>query len=503
MTYRNSFMAALLIVITLPLWAEPRLDYDEDDDGLIEIHDLADLNEIRNNITAVNYSDSYVVNEILGNTLYGVNDGCPLDGCNGYELANDLNFDDNNNGLFDDGDLFWNDGKGWQSIGNFDLKFNTEFNGNGYGIYNLIMRRPGERFAGLFGYAEYAHIHDFSLSADLVTGGESGAILGYGWKTTLDHINAKVDLKAESAGGDCTVKCDAQIIGGLVGSGDELTFHHIVIKLQLSGVERLGGIVGIVFKSQFNEIAIDAQITGQKLIGALAGTFNEGQVESVAAFSNLTGSNGVGGLIGASEDGIIKNVLLSGRIEAGTDVSRYARAGALIAASSSDTVSNVISVMRLPEDENDLHFFGALIGDASDTEINHSYWAQDLALRNYLFGHNQSRLTQVWQLVDLQCANATQSCNGLLFDDFTGAINGEEQALWNFGANTQAPAMVLSMGRFADTEGNGDADNWPELTNPVISNPAEVEEPSSGGGGLLYLAILWIFVLRKKPMIEH
>ncbi len=251
--------------------------------------------------------------------------------------------------------------------------------------------------------------------------------------------------------------------------------------------------------SQFSEIAIDAKITGQKLIGALAGTFSEGEIESVAVFSNLIGANGVGGLLGVSADGIIKNVLLSGRVEAGMGVSRYARAGALIASSGSDSISNVISLMRLPEDENNLHFFGALIGDASNTDIHNSYWAQDLALRNYLFGHNQARLTQIWGLVDLQCANTTQSCNGLVFDDFTGSVNSEGQTLWAFGENTQAPALLLSMGRFADTDGNGAADNWPQISDPITPTPAEVAESSSGGGGVLYLGLLAFFMVRLRP----
>ena len=184
-------------------------------------------------------------------------------------------------------------------------------------------------------------------------------------------------------------------------------------------------------------------------------------------------------------------------------VSRYARAGALIAASSSDSISNVISLMRLPEDENDRHFFGALIGDASDTDINNAYWAQDLALRNYLFGHNRNRLSQVWGLVDLQCASLTQSCNGLLFDDFTGSVNSEQEPLWDFGTNIQAPAMVLSMGRFADTDGDGIADNWPEINASINPQPTEADDSSSGGGGALYLPLLLIFIIRKKPIQGH
>ena len=73
---------------------------------------------IRNNTTEV---APFI--ELHGNTLYSSQDGCPIAGCTGYELTQDLNFDTNENGQFDEGDSYWNEGKGWQPIGSFYVKF--------------------------------------------------------------------------------------------------------------------------------------------------------------------------------------------------------------------------------------------------------------------------------------------------------------------------------------------------------------------------------------------
>ena len=106
-------------------YAEQRIDYDIDNDGLIEINDLQDLNEIRNNRTLDGEQPS---REIRGETLYQSSAGCPASGCNGYELTTDLNFDTNGDGSINASDDYWNDGHGWDSLGSFNLKYVAEFN---------------------------------------------------------------------------------------------------------------------------------------------------------------------------------------------------------------------------------------------------------------------------------------------------------------------------------------------------------------------------------------
>ena len=73
--------------------------------------------------------------------------GCPADGCKGYELATNLDFDTNGNGRADAGDAYWNDGAGWEPISNgyhysgHYRGYGSTFDGNGYVIANLYINR--------------------------------------------------------------------------------------------------------------------------------------------------------------------------------------------------------------------------------------------------------------------------------------------------------------------------------------------------------------------------
>ena len=155
------------ITLTNQTLAEQRIDYDIDDDGLIEINTLEDLNQIRNEFDTA-------TRLIKGTHLYGKNDGCPVteerNGCHGYELTSDLSFDTNNNGQFDEGDSFWNDGKGFAPFGQYSPKFGAEFHGNGFTIRHLYMNYPDQRFVGLFSYNEMSYIHDLTLQAEIICG---------------------------------------------------------------------------------------------------------------------------------------------------------------------------------------------------------------------------------------------------------------------------------------------------------------------------------------------
>ena len=103
---------------TVTVLSSSATDYDDDDDGLIEIATLAQLDAIRYDL------DGDGAPTADGATAYAaafpsVGDrqgrGGP-DGCAGYELDADLDFDTNANGRADDGDTYWNGGAGWEPI---------------------------------------------------------------------------------------------------------------------------------------------------------------------------------------------------------------------------------------------------------------------------------------------------------------------------------------------------------------------------------------------------
>ncbi len=490
-----SIMATLLLLNGTSALAAERIDYDLDDDGLIEIEDLQDLNEIRNN-----FEIGALYNEFKGQTLYNSSDGCPTNGCNGYELMSDLDFDTNNNGTLDEQDLFWNEGKGWDPIGSFSEKYVAEFNGNGHTLHNFVMRRPGETFVGLFAYSELSNFHDFSLSANFITGAESGGILGYSWRTEFKNLNLDIVIVGEPKEDDCVSKCVPNILGGIVGTADESSFTNIVMKADITGLDRLGGIVGQGVgdtNSHINEIAIQANINGDNYIGALAGTLRSYKINTLVAVANITGHRVMGGLIGEADDFTLRNVLMSGALlTAEQEHHDDPFGGGLIGRASEGDITNIISLMRLPSDPEDEDDIGALMISGSALTLAQVYWAQDLAGTSRKYGSNsQMGAEQNDDLVDIQCATASEACNGLTFIGFDAELNTAGQALWEFGSNQEAPVMALTACSFGDTDGNGKMDSWPVITTPV--GGCSAGSSSGAGGGYLLLCLLSFLLPRR------
>ena len=138
------------------------IDYDADDDGLIEITTLAQLNAVRWDLDGnglvtgsnrTNYRNAFTGANYTGATALG----CPSTGCIGYELSNDLDFDTNGNDSADSGDTYWNGGAGWTPIGGWSDYFTGTFEGNSNKLSNLHINATSSSddstpdIGGLFG----------------------------------------------------------------------------------------------------------------------------------------------------------------------------------------------------------------------------------------------------------------------------------------------------------------------------------------------------------------
>ena len=124
-------------------------DYDRDNNGLIDITTLAQLNAIRWDLNgdgdvASGNAANYLLAFPHRDTTSGGRMGCPSGTCIGYELMNNLDFDEDGNGERDDS---YNQGSGWNPIGTFT----ATFQGNGHVIENLFINRPTTNGVGLFG----------------------------------------------------------------------------------------------------------------------------------------------------------------------------------------------------------------------------------------------------------------------------------------------------------------------------------------------------------------
>ena len=137
-------MATVTITVT-----EFVMDYDADDDGLIEVTTLAQLNAIRwdldgnGSTTEAGYATAFPDKPD--------DMGCPATGCTGYELTADLDLDTDGSGAVDAADAYWDSGAGWAPLGDHSTTFNTTFEGNGHTITHLFIARGTTDYVGLFG----------------------------------------------------------------------------------------------------------------------------------------------------------------------------------------------------------------------------------------------------------------------------------------------------------------------------------------------------------------
>ena len=157
-----AWLAALLLggalILAPTAGAQATTDYDDDNDGLIDVRTLAQLDAIRHDLNGDGNPAS------TGATAYGTafpnrvttssgRMGCPTSGgCTGYELRADLSFDENGDGqMTSTGDpTYWDSGSGWNPIGATATFFGATFRGNGHTISYLYVNRTTVTNVGLF-----------------------------------------------------------------------------------------------------------------------------------------------------------------------------------------------------------------------------------------------------------------------------------------------------------------------------------------------------------------
>ena len=163
--YTQTLISEVLIFIT---------DVDIDDNGLIEISDLEGLDAIRYQLDGSGYRQSETASKIT--------EGCPDEGCRGYELTRSLDFEQGasyRSGIIR---AAWTTGSGWLPIGTSEAPFDATFNANGHTIANLrIDRGDAARGVGLFGItASNAKIENVGLlDVDILGNQGVGGLVGY------------------------------------------------------------------------------------------------------------------------------------------------------------------------------------------------------------------------------------------------------------------------------------------------------------------------------------
>ena len=433
-------------------------DIDIDSDGLIEISTIAQLNSIRYQLDGAGYK--------VSSTGELDQSGCPVilyeesyqRRCSGYELTQDLDFNDADEYL--DGTL------GWLPIGGESSQsFRGIFEGNGKTLNNLIINRPDESYIGLFGKLYQATVRNVNLTSVIITGGSSvGAVSGYGEHSEIYSTSAQGAVNGRWS------------VGGLLGQAKRsVSINLSYTKGEVNGTSsNIGGLVGLLdFDSEVISTYSLSRVNGTTYsVGGLIGRVNyENQILKSFSSGEVIGSGGLIGSIGKSN--VVKDVFSSGEIFL---LSNTHFVGGLVSSvSSSNSISRALSVRQVKGGRES----GGLIGYLNDTEnqVTNSYWSIDKSMQVSSSGENTGQYYHGLDLKSLQCpvqANSNRAHLDCLTDrDYSrsdlssnyifyknwGTNNENEASVWDFGNNKELPGLVINNIIYRDSDGDGILDS--------------------------------------------
>ncbi|MCY3543536.1 MAG: hypothetical protein OXH22_05795 [Chloroflexi bacterium] len=281
--------------------AQSPVDYDADDDGLIEIEWLEQLDAVRWDLDGDGFADDGNAERYAAAFPDAAEEmGCS-EGCRGYELARDLDF--KSAGSYASGAVNskWTSGNGWLPIGVRDA-FQATFEGNAHTIANLYIDRAGDNqpeYIGILG-SSGGEIRGIGLVGVDVTGGRIvGGLVGVNLGTiTSSYATADVVGRGNA--------------GGLVGVNN----GHIVSSHATGNVSSEGLAGGLVAMNSFiiTSSHSTSSVTGGEYGGGLVGHNQPyGNITFSYAAGEVQGRVNFGGLVGVNE-GSIASSYATGRV---------------------------------------------------------------------------------------------------------------------------------------------------------------------------------------------
>ena len=422
-------------------------DYDADNDGLIDVGNLAQLDAIRYDLDGDGLVDGATWMPYYAAFPMGaLGMGCPSDdGCTGYELTGNLDFDTNGDGRADVvGDTYWNAGAGWEPIGEGDDPFTADFEGDGHTIANLFIDRDTEDGVGLFGASNRISMHGIGLVGVDVTGGDRvGGLLGHG------VFGAVVDSSATGR------VSGTDEVGGLVGRtwGRVLRSYAAV---NVSGADAVGGLVGHQLLNNLDSSYATGNVEGMNAVGGLVGAVSDTSQVILASYATGDVSGG-GARLSESDSGFIichglGFFTTSGPVE--TTTSSGGGVGGLVGSScgvieasyATGTVSGDVAVgglvgsglARVRAGYWDLETSGVRVGVGEDDENDNGVIDGTESQRLGVGGKTTAELQTPTDYTGIYAAWNVDLNRSLL-------SNGVGDEPWDFGTTTQYPALSLDL----------------------------------------------------------
>ena len=421
-------------------------DYDADNDGLIDVANLAQLDALRYDLNADGLVDGATwMPYYTAYPMGALGMGCPSDGCTGYELTANLDFDTDDDGDVDSDDDYWNGDDGWEPIGEADAPFTADFKGNRRTVSNLFIDRDTEDEVGLFGAIDRSRISGVSLIGAKVTGRNAvGSLLGDGvYPTVIDnHATGQVSGEDE--------------VGGLVGRTWGSVWYSSAA-VNVSGNDAVGGLVGHQILNDTVAAYATGNVSGMDAVGGLIGAVSD--VTQVIEASYATGNvSGSGARLTDSDSGFIICDLVGGFTLSGpaeTTTSTGGGVGGLVGSS-----CGYIQVSYATGAVSGTTAVGGMVGSGRLIRAQSSYWDLETSGAHVGVGEddaNDNGVIDGTELLRLGVGGKT-TAELQTPTDYTGIYeawnvelgsspfgDGEPDDPWDFGTTAQYPVLSLDL----------------------------------------------------------
>ena len=269
-------LAAVLLAGAAEVAAQT-IDYDDDDNGFIDVRSVVQLNAIRwdlnGNGAADNAGDAASYANAFPTPATGM--GCPGTGCMGYELRRNLDFDTDG-----DGDVDGMDPDSYTNFGPIGGTFTATFRGNGHSISNLTMTNSSNR-VGLFGVlGSSATVRGVGLIRPTVSRPGAVGVTDVG---ALAGRNDGTIVGCYVMGGTVSSAAANATVGGLVGRNQALMRTSYATASVSAPSASAGGLAGVSTADRASPpfTNVNGKISNSYAAASVSGT-NQGGLTSNA-----------------------------------------------------------------------------------------------------------------------------------------------------------------------------------------------------------------------------
>ena len=200
----------------------------------------------------------------------------------------------------------WNEGEGWEPIGDYDWtdptkSFRGNYNGDGYEIRDMYINRPTESTTGLFGSSDGVFFQNMNvLDFDIISEGHIGGIVGISYNDSIHNCISKGEIEGNSN------------IGLLMGFFEGYTIQdcHVAGKIVTDG-GWTGGLIGVCNADSLINCSADVSISSNGImVGGLINLCVDIKlIENCYSIVDITTSGfNSGGLIASINDASTDNI---------------------------------------------------------------------------------------------------------------------------------------------------------------------------------------------------